>query len=747
MEKNKCVVVIEHCIEFINDIIDTCIKCNSGYFLAEDSNGNRTCEEESKKNEYYRFDSEEDIYKKCDIDTPHCLECSYDYSSTNPTFSCTKCEEGFINIPNYNVVCGVLSSKLYFPLPDGNYVPCSNYLNYPNCLKCEDQGGFVCLECRENYVFYYSNSQSQCINKNSVDDTMFSGSTGNVYYSCNKYNDIENCGKCDNKEECKLCLDGYGLAIINGKYYCLLNEDINNEYYLDPENNIYYKCSINLNNCFKCSNKSTCIECNNNYLLAEDNTCIDKSLFLQNLYYLDITSQKYFRCLKISNCQKCLSEIECIECATNYLLVENENNIITCQNIDVTEYFSTTINGKTIYKKCSNSYANCAQCSSTECNTCKTNYYFAEDENNIISCQKIEIAEFFSSIIDSKIIYKKCSNYINNCEQCSSANYCTKCDNNYAIIDNDHTRCENILTEKYYYDSELGIYTLCSNKMSNCEFCSTNKGRFICKKCFANYSFKRENENNIQCVEKTTLNEERTFYTNDSGINYYSCTFYNKVNNCEECLNGESCEKCISPNILFNNKKLCALQSDIDNNLYTNNNNGLLELCSSLIKSCSRCNNSNTCYKCQDDVDLLENNTCISKEIVEQGQNFFKDEITNKYVSCSVMEHCLSCKSRTECIKCEEGFALNNNGCFDDDNEETKGLSKGAIIGIVVGIVLSLLLLILIAYFLWKKMSKKYRTLNCVTHEMNEEVKEKGENKNSPSDEYMRNDIVLHKKC
>ena len=49
VEKNKCVVVIEHCIEFINDIIDTCIKCNSGYFLAEDSNGNRTCEEESKK--------------------------------------------------------------------------------------------------------------------------------------------------------------------------------------------------------------------------------------------------------------------------------------------------------------------------------------------------------------------------------------------------------------------------------------------------------------------------------------------------------------------------------------------------------------------------------------------------------------------------------------------------------------------------------------------------------------------------
>ena len=40
--------------------------------------------------------------------------------------------------------------------------------------------------------------------------------------------------------------------------------------------------------------------------------------------------------------------------------------------------------------------------------------------------------------------------------------------------------------------------------MPNCEFCSTN-GRFICKKCFVNYAFKRENEDSIQCVEKQHL--------------------------------------------------------------------------------------------------------------------------------------------------------------------------------------------------------------------------------------------------
>ena len=65
---------------------NTCVQCRPNYFLVEDSDGNRQCLEDSKKtNAYYRFDREEEIYKKCDIDTPHCLECSDDYTSTNPT--------------------------------------------------------------------------------------------------------------------------------------------------------------------------------------------------------------------------------------------------------------------------------------------------------------------------------------------------------------------------------------------------------------------------------------------------------------------------------------------------------------------------------------------------------------------------------------------------------------------------------------------------------------------------------------
>ena len=48
-------------------------------------------------------------------------------------------------------------------------------------------------------------------------------------------------------------------------------------------------------------------------------------------------------------------------------------------------------------------------------------------------------------------------------------------------------------------------------------------------------------------------------------------------------------------------------------------------------------------------------------------------------------------------------------------------------------------------------MSKKYKTLSCITdsnnkYEINEEKKVKDENKNSPSDDNMRNDVILHKR-
>ena len=71
-ENNKCLECTEHCQDYINDTDDfcnVCIKCKLNYFLVENSDGSRSCVEETKKNEYYRFTTALEIYKKCDIDT------------------------------------------------------------------------------------------------------------------------------------------------------------------------------------------------------------------------------------------------------------------------------------------------------------------------------------------------------------------------------------------------------------------------------------------------------------------------------------------------------------------------------------------------------------------------------------------------------------------------------------------------------------------------------------------------------
>ena len=282
---------------------------------------------------------------------------------------------------------------------------------------------------------------------------------------------------------------------------------------------------------------------------------------------------------------------------------------------------------------------------------------------------------------------------------------------NHGIVDNDHTKCEDISGEKYYYDTELETYKLCSNKMTNCEKCTANED-FICKNCFNTYSFKHDN--NIECEVKTSLQNDPKFFTNDTGVNYYSCAKFSEVENCDECSSEEICHKCKSGFDLYNNGTLCVQKSDIDNNIYIWTPNGLLSPCSSLIKDCHKCNETSKCYEskcyeCQEDSALIDNDTCLKKTELEEKKNYFKDETTNRYISCSIMDNCNTCESRTECTSCLDGFILSNNLCnkINNDNNDDDGLGTGAIIGIVFGVVGFLLLAILTGYYLIKKVFNK----------------------------------------
>ena len=425
------------------------------------------------------------------------------------------------------------------------------------------------------------------------------------------------------------------------------------------------------------------------------------------------------------------------------------------------------------------------QCCNAETNT--NCFKCIDDDNYIIIVGKISLLndreELFCSNIDMRNLFlvkegennyiKKCEESITNCEECSEGDHCTKCKDDYGTIDNVYNECKEVSGDKYYYDSDLGTYKLCSYKIANCETCYVTDV-FICKSCEANYTYKHENniigcelksnlkgnkhyysndsetnyysckthnviencdecsnkdtcdkcpanhiykhENNIKCVEKSDLEGDKHFYKDESETNYYSCKLYNNIKNCEECSNKDTCDKCESGYEINKNKQLCVRLVDIQNNLYIKNNDGLLITCSSLINNCNRCNDSQTCLECQDGFGLIDNNTCLIKEVLEGNQNYFIDKETKKYISCSIMEHCITCNSSSVCTSCKEGFILENDKCKNPNEGKDKGLSGGAIAGIVIGCLGFISISTGIGYYIFKYILPKKSISNGINN-------------------------------
>ena len=121
-------------------------------------------------------------------------------------------------------------------------------------------------------------------------------------------------------------------------------------------------------------------------------------------------------------------------------------------------------------------------------------------------------------------------------------------------------------------------------KMQNFEIQSD--GTISCK---SGYSFKHDID--IECSEQVSLSQNKQYFTNDSGINYYSCSLYNNVNNCLECSEKDICDKCQTDYNLFEGKTLCVSVNEINDKIYNYDNNGILKLCSKMINNCYKCNN------------------------------------------------------------------------------------------------------------------------------------------------------------
>ena len=381
---------------------------------------------------------------------------------------------------------------------------------------------------------------------------------------------------------------------------------------------------------------------------------------------------------------------------------------------------SDSINGESEEdKSCPNILPNCEKCTSNnKCISCKEGFYLIKEGKGLFSCKNIaNINQYFKINEDGVEYYKKC--IIENCDECSSINYCTKCIQNFAIIEDAHSKCE-----------------LCNNGLTNCEKCfndEENNNKFKCQECKANYALKHSNDNNIECALKNTLESDNTFYTNDEGINYYSCSSYNDALYCSECNQKEICSVCQSGFSKDNNGKTCYSQNEVTKNevIFDSNINSYI-FCKDVMAGCNTCKNTTTCDACKSNLILVDDDKCLPESDLISSNHYIlfskqdeKGEIINKYISCSIaIEHCETCTSNKVCTSCSVGYNLNNDKLCEKIKEKNNDddLSTGSIVGIVIGCVGFLIISGLTAYFFLIKKIKPDLKLNSL--EIAENVKQ-----------------------
>ena len=409
------------------------------------------------------------------------------------------------------------------------------------------------------------------------------------------------------------------------------------------------------------------------------------------------------------NCVKCNAN-ECLLC-TKYYHPENKicvENVLNCD----------------IYKD------------ENYCKICKSGfdqvYNDDQDENNL-SCINLNDEEknkiYYQETIEGYIYYKKCSKSIDNCEECSSSNFCTKCKEGYDTIGNDKSKCEDLSTNKYYYDNDEQIYKLCSDKMDKCDKCSMNNDIFKCLECSEGYSILYDNT--LQCKETSSLENNNEYFLNQDDNIYYKCNDYprHSVYNCKLCSNKNICDTCQIGYTRYNNGGLCLSSSDEESHYMEGD---VLKLCSDAISGCNKCTSSEACDECQNNYILDENEKCFHESFV--SIKYYYDPTLGVYINCNKLENCEECSSKDKCTKCIYGYQIQGGNCvkieqeiMDKDHDKLMNLAIG---GIVIGTIALIGVILIIVYIIWDKFFVKKNGNNNII-----------EYKNTPSENNVDNEV------
>ena len=425
--------------------------------------------------EYISADNSDNGWEEDDENGKCPLNCAICKKKNSNDYQCIKCRSGF-GLKGYtnrdDVIC-VISSDLAT-----GYYQSSNLVYYPcisNCEECDN--GNTCLTCSAHYI---KNQDNICEER------------------------VPNCKSYDGDENCIECNNNYNLVKAkNGDISCKKTVELQEQYYsIDEAGRTYYiKCSDEIDNCYSCSLSTHCHSCMDGYGIIDNNHAICQEI--TNEYYYDTDLNSYKLCShKNTGCKKCEkidnNDINCIECNTPYALIYSQINRCVLQT-SIRDDKSIFFNSKTLkYYKCNDyryhSVKNCLTChDEEECDSCQNGYELSN--SNVLCLSNIEINEkkYYKDANDNN--YYPCSKLIKGCESCENAEKCLECNIAFDLDENDKCIPTALAMTRYYLNTETGRYVSCS-KIENCEECSSSE---ICTRCNSGYEL---NNNSCQKIEQ-----------------------------------------------------------------------------------------------------------------------------------------------------------------------------------------------------------------------------------------------------
>ena len=639
----------------------------------------------------------------CNVDDPDEMKRYY----LNSNYECVQRD------PNPN--CKTWDGLYCIECSDGYYIQdmkCNNPCGITNCAKCNSN---KCFKCVAGYTLYEAEGKQECIDcKLAANDEKCGRCPLGKYFNTTSFkceNCRENCGRCTTGDNCYLCSGDYALETPSDpKSKCVKIANCQSGHYYGNhcelcEEGFYVsegKCKACSENCARCIDENTCVECKQGSTLSgnkceKDEYCIRSSDLMGCIeckegWYLG-DNGKCQQCAK--QCKSCLNSTYCFRCAENYFF--NDVKKGDCKEMDK--------------QTCSVSdQYGCLQCkydvvvSSFNSSESHITQDTIDKKSEGITWKNVtDDKRYFGFYLElnynndtkTKTYNKECSLCDPRCRICEyKSTWCTGCNDGYQMQLDENATAE--------YFAIFGVNTQihkCVPKNETCE--KTEMG--YC----------------IECVSTHFL----------SGIDCIQCN-----PSCGTCVSTNWCQSCKDENVTINGTehkqywrppKFQKEEGDkrgICWNVTQNmTEDGVLLHCLGGVtqQGCSRCqpgyykdDEEGDCYECgsPDPSKSDKCRECDKKKKNEMNSTKFKCTQCNTpdyflrdglCLDCKkTIEHCKKCNT-DGCDECEDGYSVNTN------RSECTRVNLELILPLVgVGLIFIIIIIVVIVILIWRKRRK-----------------------------------------